>query len=224
MLNSILTTTPEALDFSQFLLCSVASVLSGAVIALIHRWKSFCSSNFMGTLALLPLIVQIVIMLVNGNLGTGVAVMGAFSLVRFRSVPGDSREICSIFLAMAAGISTGMGYIGIALFLLLAYALLSLLQTMFSLNGRQDMEKSLRVTIPENLDYTEIFDDIFKKYTVKASLQRVKTVNMGSLYELSYSVWLRDKKKEKEMLDQIRCRNGNLTVICGRTAADREML
>lgn len=191
---------------------------------MIHRYRSLCSANFMGTLALLPLIIQVIIMLVNGNLGTGVAVMGAFSLIRFRSLPGDSREICSIFLSMAVGIAAGMGYLGIALFLLFAYTALSLLQSALSAFGKNKVEKSLRITIPENLDYTGIFDDIFKKYTVRASLQRVKTVSMGSLYELSYSICLKDEKKEKDLLDQIRCRNGNLTVICGRQSFDREML
>ena len=163
-------------------------------------------------------------MIVNGNLGTGVAVMGAFSLVRFRSVPGNSREIGSVFLSMAVGLAAGMGYLGLAALLTLVIGLASVLLVSLpvgrgSMNGRE-----LKVTIPENLDYTGIFDDIFAKCTGRAQLLRVKTVNMGSLYELCYRVELKNERMEKEMLDAIRCRNGNLGIVCGRIPEGKEEL
>lgn len=190
----------------------------GVLLTLLHQYKNTASKNFAVTLALLPAMVQAVIMLVNGNLGTGVAVMGAFSLVRFRSLPGNAREIGSIFLAMALGLACGMGYLGIAalLLILIGLAELALLSLPF---GRSTlMKRELRVTIPESLDYSGIFEDLFQKYTVSAELVRVKTVNMGSLYELCYQVELRSDQIEKRMLDEVRCRNGNLTVVCGRIA------
>lgn len=225
MLNSVLTeTTSTTITMSQLLLCTFVSLLLGLILALIHTYKNTYTKNFVLTLALLPAVVQAVIMIVNGNLGTGVAVMGAFGLVRFRSVPGNAREICSVFLAMAVGLAAGMGYLGIAAVLLLIVGVATILLVSLPIGQEAFKRKELKVTIPENLDYTGIFDDIFKKYTEKSELIRVKTVNMGSLYELCYHIQLKSEETEKTMLDAIRCRNGNLTIICGRIAADREEL
>ena len=162
------------------------------------------------------------IMLVNGNLGTRVAVMGAFSLVRFRSMPGNAREIGSIFLAMALGLAAGMGYLGTALILMMVAGGITIL--LVSLPSGRAERKELKITIPENLDYSGIFDDIFEKYTKNPELVRVRTVNMGSLYELCYHVDLKSESIEKNMLDDIRCRNGNLTIVCGRLPDGREEL
>lgn len=224
MLNSILSNASSAtVAMEEFFICTAASLLLGAGLAWIHRYKNHVSRNFTLTLVLLPVIVQTVIMLVNGNLGTGVAVMGAFSLVRFRSAPGNSREISSIFLGMAVGLATGMGYLAVAAVLLVVVGCVTLV--MVSLPGYgQGTEKELKVTIPENLDYNGIFDDLFGKYTSRAELLRVRTVNMGSLYELQYQIHLKDEKSEKEFLDQVRCRNGNLTLVCGRIASGKEEL
>ena len=166
--------------------------------------------------------VQTVIMLVNGNLGTGVAVMGAFSLVRFRSLPGNAREIGSIFLAMALGLAAGMGYLGTAMLLMIVSGGITIL--LISLPAGRAGRKELKITIPENLDYSGIFDDIFAKYTKKSELVRVRTVNMGSLYELCYQVDLKSEFIEKNLLDEIRCRNGNLTIVCGRLPDGRDEL
>ena len=176
------------------------------------------------TLAVLPVIVQMVIMIVNGNLGTGVAVMGAFSLVRFRSLPGNAREISSVFLAMAVGLATGMGFIGIGVFMVAVVGVVTILLLMVPDMSGQLLRKELKVTIPENLDYTGIFDDIFQKYAKKADMIRVRTVNMGSLYELCYHVELKSQEVEKALLDESRCRNGNLTVVCGRLDSGNENL
>ena len=176
------------------------------------------------TLILLPMLVQTVIMVVNGNVGTGVAVAGAFSLVRFRSLPGNSREITTVFAAMAAGLANGMGYLELSLVLTLIFGLATLvLETAFGMNARVT-EKDLRITIPESLDYYHVFDDIFEKYLKRAELVRVKTTNMGSLYELEYAVTEADEEKEKEMIDAIRVRNGNLNIVCGRRGRGAEAL
>ena len=155
-------------------------------------------------------------MLVNGNVGTGVAVMGAFSLVRFRSVPGNAKDICSIFLAMAVGLATGTMHLILASLAVIVVCALNIVFTLIPENNASGTEKELTVLIPESLDYASVFDDIFENYTTQNELTQVKTVNMGSLYKLKYTIKLKDKTKEKEMLDEIRVRNGNLEVICSR--------
>ncbi len=163
---------------------------------------------------MLPAIVQLVIMLVNGNIGAGVAVAGTFSLVRFRSQPGTAREITLLFLAVAVGLATGMGYVALAgVFFLIVAALLALLSLTDTAGDRR---RILKITIPENLDYEALFDDLLEKYTEKHTLDRVRTSNMGTLYELQYTVVLRGTTVPKDFLDGIRCRNGNLNVSCGR--------
>lgn len=225
MLNSILSSTStSAVSVEQFLICTAVSLILGVMIAFVHCYKNRASKNFLLTLAILPVIVQVVITIVNGNLGTGVAVMGAFSLVRFRSVPGNSREIGNIFLAMAIGLAGGMGYVGIAVLLFVIVSVFQILLMVLPIIGGNHYEKDLKITIPENLDYQDIFDDVFETYTVSAQLDKVRTVNMGSLYELQYRVVLRDQNKEKAFLDDLRCRNGNLGISCGRPATDREEL
>ncbi|MGC4020005.1 MAG: DUF4956 domain-containing protein [Muricomes sp.] len=225
MLNSILVSA-EATGMSMevFLSCTAVSLVLGILISLLHCYRNRSSKNFLLTLAILPVVVQVVITIVNGNLGTGVAVMGAFSLIRFRSVPGNAREIGNIFLAMVIGLADGMGYIGIAGLLFVIVAVLQILLLVIPVNIENSCEKILKITIPENLDYQGIFDDLFQKYTVKAQLYRVRTVNMGSLYELQYSVTLRNESIEKAFLDDIRCRNGNLGISCGRQTSQGEEL
>lgn len=224
MFTSILTGVEGSLTVQNAVLCTAVSLLLGILISAAYGIQGTCSKNFMVTLVLLPVLVQMIIMLVNGNLGTSVAVLGAFSLVRFRSVPGSSKEMAVIFFAMAAGLATGMGFLGFAVLMtaIIGGVFLLLEKTRFGESKRE--RKDLRVTIAEHLDYTEIFDDIFRQYTDQCDLQRVKTTNLGSMYELEYHIVLKDLRREKEMLDAIRCRNGNLTVICGRRAAIQEEL
>ncbi|WP_418747535.1 DUF4956 domain-containing protein [Frisingicoccus sp.] len=224
MLDSVLSFSSSGLTVLEFVFCTVFSVIFGVLIALVHMYKNQYSRNFILTLILLPLIVQTVIMLVNGNLGTGVAVAGAFSLVRFRSVPGNSREIAAIFLAMAVGLATGMGYVTIGGLLVIIVGFVMLLVVNLPVGRMNQMLRDLKVTIPENLDYEGIFDDLFAEYTTRSELLRVRTVNMGSLYELHYHISFRSDKSEKKFLDELRCRNGNLTIVCGRVAQEREEL
>lgn len=221
MLETILTTT---ITLPALLICTAVSLVLGCAVAAVFTVRNRASKSFLMTLILLPAIVQSVIMLVNGNLGAGVAVAGAFSLVRFRSMPGTAREICALFQAMMLGLATGMGYVGIAAIMTV---ILCLVQLIFALTPTGDAaarEKSLHVTIPESLDYTDVFDDLFARYTTRHELTKVKTTGMGSMYELHYLVTLKDLKEEKEFLDQLRCRNGNLTITCGRVASTAEAL
>lgn len=224
MLNSILLTEASSVSLTEYLLCIGVSLLLGLLLAAIHTYRNHCSKNFMLTLVLQPAVVQTVIMLVNGNLGTGVAVMGAFSLIRFRSLPGNSREIQSVFLAMAVGLAAGMGYLGVAVVLVLIVGGMTVLLILLPPGNSGELERELRITIPENLDYYGVFDDVFNAYVNKSQLIKVKTVNMGSLYELQYRVILKKEEKEKEMIDELRCRNGNLTIVCSRAADDKEAL
>lgn len=224
MLEQFLIVSTEQMSAGAYLICTAASLLLGLLIALVHMYRNDYSKHFVTTLVVLPAVVQSVIMLVNGNVGTGVAVMGAFSLVRFRSVPGNSREIASIFLAMAVGLATGMGYIGIALVLVICIGIAMVVLITLHFGEKKLLGKELKVTIPENLDYEGIFQDLFAEFTGSHRLVKVKTVNMGSLYELHYHIAMKQEKSEKAFLDAIRCRNGNLTVSCGYASADREEL
>jgi len=206
--------TVETVPVKSFLICVTASLLIGLFIAVVYTYKNRYTGSFLLTLALIPCVVCVVIMMVNGNIGAGVAVAGAFSLVRFRSAPGSAKEIASIFLAMGAGLICGMGYIAYAvLFTVILCAVIFLLQLVgFGKRGGSAKERTLKITIPEDLNYTTVFDPIFEKYTSYHSLTRVKTSNMGSLFKLKYNITLKNASKEKEMIDEIRIRNGNLEV------------
>lgn len=198
----------------DFLLCVGMALLLGVILALTYMFRNRYTKSFVVTLALLPAVVCVVIMMVNGNVGTGVAVAGAFSLVRFRSAPGSARDICMLFLAMGAGLIAGMGYLGFALLFTVILCLFFLLYSFLDLGTKKNaaIHKTLTVTIPEDLDYTGVFADIFGKYTTACELVRVKTVNMGSMFRLTYHVSLADAALEKEMIDALRERNGNLEI------------
>lgn len=217
MLDSMLSMSGESsLTATEFMICAVVSVVLGLCLACVHIYRNNTSKNFLLTLAILPAVVQAIIMMVNGNMGTGIAVMGAFGLVRFRSLPGNSREIISIFTAMGIGLATAMGHLAVAVWLFLLVAALTLVMVHVPVFDKRKQMKELKITIPENLDYYGIFDDLFATYTHQSELLRVRTVNMGSLYELQYHVSLKNEQQEKAFLDEIRCRNGNLNLVCGR--------
>lgn len=222
MLNTLFrgifdTDMTNVITVSDFLLCVGCALVIGLFLAAAYMYRTRYTKSFVATLALLPAVVCVVIMMVNGNVGTGVAVAGAFSLVRFRSVPGSAKEIGAIFLAMCSGLVAGMGY--------LAYAFLSALvlggimflysQMDFGTRKKSESYKTMYITIPEDLDYSGVFDKILKKYTADYELQQVKTTNMGSLFKLTYDLILKKPGTEKEFIDELRCRNGNLEItIC----------
>ena len=224
MLDSIfLEGSTMTLTASNFLLSFAISLALGFVIAGLYMFRSHYSKSFVMTLVMLPAVVQVVILLVNGNLGVGVAVAGTFSLVRFRSVPGTAREITSIFLAMAVGLAAGMGYLGIAVLLVVVLGAVSMILTITSF-GDQRNRKDLRITIPESLNYTDVFDDILKSYAKNWELVQVKTTNMGSLYKLTYQIEMKDTSEEKKMIDELRCCNGNLEISCMTLSFGKEEL
>lgn len=198
----------------EFILPIIASLIMGFALALIHMYKNKYSKSFVATIAILPAIVCVIIMAVNGNIGTGIAVAGAFSLVRFRSAQGSAKEIGVIFTAMALGLLTGMGYIIYAFdFLIIIGLMILFLQVSgFGNDKNEKIRKNLRIMIPEELDYTDIFADIFDEYLSEYSLISSRTANMGSLYKLEYEIILKNVDKEKELMDKIRCRNGNLEI------------
>ena len=217
MLNNIIENANPSITFTELALCSVVSVLLGFILAFVYyKLYKDSSKNYILSLVLIPFAVQIVIILVNGNLGTGVAVAGAFTLVRFRSMPGTAKEISGIFSSMVIGLACGMGFLGIAVFLTLVICALFFIIEKTGFGARPEAERQLKITIPDNLDYNDIFDDIFDKYVKSYSLERVKTTNMGSMYELIYMVEMKKPNQEKEFIDELRCRNGNLTIILGR--------
>ena len=208
----------SVISVGDFMLCLGFSLVLGLIMALSYMYRTRYTKSFVVTLALLPAVVCVVIMLVNGNVGTGVAVAGAFSLVRFRSVPGTAKEICALFLAMGAGLIAGMGYLGFAALFTVVMCLVFVIYNRVDFGAKKNaaLYKTLSVTIPEDLDYTGVFDDIFEEYTTSCNLDRVKTTNMGSLYKLTYNIILRDTESEKEMIDKLRCRNGNLEITVSR--------
>ena len=215
MLNSIIQ---SEITMTSFLICTGVSIILGIGIVLISMFKTKYSQSFAVTLAVIPAVVQLIIMLVNGNIGAGIAVAGAFSLVRFRSAPGSAREIGSIFLAMATGLATGMGYVAIAGIFFVIIAGFMLLMAAAGFGKGSSGERTLRITIPESLDYEGLFDDLFEEYTDGASLEKVKMTNVGTMYELSYEIKLKTDNVPKEFIDKLRCRNGNLNIICSREA------
>lgn len=219
MFESILS---SSLTITSCLVCFVVSIVLGFIIAVVHNINKNSNKNFLVTLILLPLIVNVIIMMVNGNLGTSVAILGAFSLIRFRSTPGSSKDLLSIFLAMAVGLSTGMGQIYFAImFTFIACGLIILLEKTNILSGYNS--KILKIVVPEDLDYEGIFDDVFNKYTDKSELLKSKTINMGSLYELEYRIVTKNGIKEKDLIDDIRIKNGNLKVMLSNQLKENEL-
>ncbi len=213
--------TNGSITGGSFIIATLCSLAIGVFIAFMYTIKNTYSKSYIITLALLPAIVQVVIMLVNGNIGAGIAVAGAFSLVRFRSAPGSGKEITSIFLAMAVGLATGMGYVGIAAIFAVIITLANLILIISSFGSGANDERTVKITVPEGLDFEGIFDDIFERFTTKAELLEVKTSGMGSLYKLSYNVVMRSKASTKAMIDEMRQRNGNLEISCSRPVAVR---
>ena len=220
MLSSVIN---GVVTVPSFLICVLSALVLGLLTALVFTARSYHTGSLTISLALLPPVVTVVIMLVNGNVGAGLAVAGTFALVRFRSVPGTAREITGLFLSVSLGLACGMGYVGLAalFFVIMAAAVLVLGRLRFGESSPAC--RQLKITIPENLDYEGLFDDLFEQYTLSHELVRVKTTNMGTLYELCYEVRLKDAGISKAFLDEIRCRNGNLTVICGREK-DKDMI
>ncbi|MBE6663948.1 MAG: DUF4956 domain-containing protein [Ruminococcaceae bacterium] len=208
----------------QFFLCVGVALALGIVIALCYMFKNDFSKSLVFTIALLPSIVCVLIMLVSGSMGAAIAVGGVFGLTRFRSATGTSREIVQIFLAMAAGLVSGLGYIWIAVSLVIIVEAISIIFTLTRFGESPKLRRTLKITIPEELDYNDLFDDIFEKYTTKAVLQKVKLKNLGTLFQLTYDIVLKNEKDEKAFIDEIRVRNANLDILCSKVIQNPENL
>ena len=231
MLNNLFkgifdTSMTSVISVSDFFLCIGAALLTGLILAGVYMYKTRCTRSFVVTLALLPATVCMVIMMVNGNVGAGVAVAGAFSLVRFRSVPGTAKEIGAIFIAMAAGLIAGMGYLGYAILFTVIMGIIYLLYSHidFMAGNRESLYKTIHITIPEDLDYSDVFEEIFKDYASSWELLQVKTTNMGSMFRLTYNITLLKDASEKEFIDKLRVRNGNLEITVSRQESSNALV
>lgn len=222
MLDSIITA--QQMTLSNQIVCMAVAVILGFIISFTYMKTGVYSKNFCRTLVIMPILISAVMILVNGNLGTSVAVLGAFGLVRFRSLQGTSRDIAFILFTMTIGLATSMGYIKFAIVLTVVVCIIMYFLAAVNYGEAKGIEKELRITIPENLDYNGIFDDIFAKYLKKVTMISVKTTNLGSMYEICYRINLNDETQEKNMIDDIRCKNGNLNVVCGRLNYSQEEL
>ena len=216
MLNSLFTgifdsASTTVIPVGQFLLCVAVSLLIGGLVAFSASRRARFTHSFLAALAALPALVCVTIMMVNGNIGAGVATAGAFSLVRFRSAQGTAREIVLIFMSMVAGIIAGMGYLAYAVLFALIFSGLFLLAGQLD-PDLQGLRKSLRITVPENLDYEGMFDELLAAFCSQWKLDQVKTTNMGSLFKLRYELTLKKGVSEKELIDKLRCHNGNLEI------------
>ena len=223
MFNSIFDSTITGLDIKTALICAGVALILGVAIALTHMKTSQTSKGFLITLATLPILVMAVMIMINGNLGTSIAILGAFSLIRFRSIQGDAKELLSIFFTMMVGLALGMGHVLFAVVITVISIVAILFFSYTSFLEPNNKNRVLKIVIPEDLDYEDVFDDIFKKYTSRATLVRMKTMNMGSLYKLTYDVTLKKGTKEKEFLDEIRVKNCNLKVLLSHPCLEEEI-
>lgn len=218
-----LSQSGSQMSMSVFLLDIGVALAIGLLLAFVYMYKTRYSKSFVITLAILPAVVAMVIMLVNGSIGAGVAVAGTFSLVRFRSAPGTAKEIGAIFLAMSAGLACGMGYLMYGCIFVAIMSTVLMIYNGSRIGDCKETEKTMTITIPETLNYTNAFDDIMKEYTVRSQMSGVKTTNMGSLFKVTYHLTLKDKNMEKEFIDKLRCRNGNLEIVLNNAFAGGEL-
>lgn len=216
LVSQIVTSNSENLTGFDYLVGLMVAIILGFVIALVYQYKTVYTKQFVITIALLPAVVATVIYLVNGSLGTGVAVAGAFSLVRFRSAPGGAKEIYAVFLAMAIGLATGIGYYSFAVVFTVVMSIVGVFYEFVNFGQMTRANRQLTITIPENLDYESVFDDIFEEGLAHCQLLNVRTSDMGSLFKLKYQIQLNGKFTEKELMDRLRTRNGNLEIALSR--------
>ncbi len=223
MFNTIFDTTTAGLEISTALIAAGVALVLGIALAISHSKTSQTTKGMMITLAVLPVLVMAVMIMINGNLGTSIAILGAFSLIRFRSIAGRAKDLLAVFAAMMIGLACGMGHILFAVFIMVIYIAATILfaYTHFLEPDRHD--RVLKIVVPEDLDYEEAFDDIFKKYTSRAHLVRMKTINMGSLYKLTYDVKIKHGVKEKDFLDEIRVKNCNLKILLSEPCCEEEI-
>ena len=221
LFSSIFTST---FTLGQFLIAVLASMVLGFVVSIYYMFRNTYSKSFVPSLILIPAIECVVIIMINGNMGAGIAVAGSFALIRFRSARGSAKDLTAIFMAMAIGIICGTGYIGIAvLFTLIVCAVGMFLS--FVKYGECDVKlRYLKITVPENLNYDEVFEEVLNNYCSDYEIEKVKTLSLGSLFRVDYSIVMKDTSKIKAMIDDLRIRNNNLEIVCGKEAVSKEEL
>lgn len=220
MLSSVISTE---ITLTSFLICIFSSIILGVLASLVFNAGAHHSGSWAQSIAMLPSVVTLVIMLVNGNIGAGLAVAGTFAMVRFRSAVGSAKEITGLFYSVAIGLACGMGYVGFAAIFFVIIAIFEFCMKKSHFGDVGNTHRQLKITIPENLEYEGLFDDLFQQYTRDHELIRVKTTNMGTLFELTYNIQLKDSSSSKKFIDDLRCRNGNLNIVCGREV-ERELI
>ena len=223
MFNTIFNTATAGLEISTVLISAMVALALGVALAIVHAKTSQTTKGMMITLAILPVLVMAVMIMINGNLGTSIAILGAFSLIRFRSIPSRAKDLLVIFAAMMIGLACGMGHVLFATVIIAIYIVATLLFTYTHILEPDHRERVLKIVIPEDMDYEDVFDDTFKKYTSRHHLVRMKTMNMGSLYKLTYEVKIKPGVKEKDFLDEIRVKNMNLKVLLSEPCCEEEI-
>ncbi len=224
MFNSIFEdSTVNGVDYGSAGILMISAIVMGLIIAITYmKTTKQYTKNFLVSLAVLPILVMLAIMMVSGSLGVSFAVAGIFGLVRFRSIPGNSKEILATFFTVVVGLALGRGYVTFAVSSTIIVALLFVIYNLLPIGSSED-DRKLKVVIPENLNYIDAFDEIFAKYTIKHELDKVKTTNMGAMYELSYVITMKKDIDEKKFLDDLRVRNGNLNIIMSKNS-DEDVL
>ena len=223
MFNSIFDPGVAGLEITTVLISAGAALALGVALAIVHSKTSQTTKSMMITLAVLPVLVMAVMIMINGNLGTSIAILGAFSLIRFRSIASRASDLLAIFATMMIGLACGMGHVLFATVVMIIYIVATVLFTYTNILEPDRHERVLKIVIPEDLDYEDVFEDIFKKYTSRHHLVRMKTMNMGSLYKLTYDVKIRRNVKEKDFLDEIRVKNMNLKVLLSEPCCEEEI-
>lgn len=223
MFNSIFDSSTAGLEITSVLISAAVALALGVALAITHSKTSQTTKGMMITLAILPVLVMAVMIMINGNLGTSIAILGAFSLIRFRSIAGRAKDLLAVFAAMMIGLACGMGHVLFATVVMAIYIVATVLFAYTNILEPDRHERVLKIVIPEDLDYEDVFEDIFKKYTSRHHLVRMKTMNMGSLYKLTYEVKLRHGVKEKAFLDEIRVKNMNLKVLLSEPCCEEEI-
>lgn len=223
MFNTIFDSTASGLEISTALIATAVALVLGIALAITHSKTMQTTKGMLITLAVLPVLVMAVMIMINGNLGTSIAILGAFSLIRFRSIAGRAKDLLAVFAAMMIGLACGMGHVFFAAVIMVVYIITTVLFTYTHFLEPDRHERVLKIVIPEDLDYEDVFEDIFKKYTSRAHLVRMKTINMGSLYKLTYDVKLKRGVKEKDFLDEIRVKNMNLKVLLSEPCCEEEI-
>ncbi len=221
------STTDLSIGIQDTLLSIFVALALGLVISLAYNFttsRKERSASFILSLIVLPTIVAIIILLIGENVARAFSMAGIFTIVRFRSIPGDSKDISFVFLTMAVGLSIGLGYLTLGAVTAVIIGAVIVTVNKLGFGIRKQKELRLKIIIPEDMNYQGAFDDLFSKYTCYCELQRVKTTNMGTLFELHYDIIMKDKQTEKEFIDAIRCRNGNLNIQLGVKESNQQQL